>query len=169
MGALGSLSKSATVVFWYISVGSTFAFGTLFFIAWLSEEFAKSEKWKARRNLLIALAIIGVFGEQMSTIGEFAFSEHLQTIDERQISELTARVSGTFTLGQMSALKACLKSAPKGVVYDPVEGSGRGVNQAQADAALARKGISTHPARLVLELTPREWKRLRKDSAAKAA
>jgi hypothetical protein len=29
--------------------------------------------------------------------------------------------------------------------------------------------VSTHPARLVLELTPREWKRLRTDSAAKAA
>jgi hypothetical protein len=29
--------------------------------------------------------------------------------------------------------------------------------------------VSTHPARLVLELTPREWTRLRKDSAAKAA
>src|SRR5260370_1256368 len=29
--------------------------------------------------------------------------------------------------------------------------------------------VSTHPARLVLELTPREWMRLRKDSAAKAA
>jgi hypothetical protein len=29
--------------------------------------------------------------------------------------------------------------------------------------------VSTHPARLVLELTPREWTRLRKDSATKAA
>ena len=29
--------------------------------------------------------------------------------------------------------------------------------------------ISTHPARLVLELTPREWKRLRQDSVAQAA
>jgi transposase len=29
--------------------------------------------------------------------------------------------------------------------------------------------VSTHPARLVLELTPREWKRLRQDSAAQAA
>jgi hypothetical protein len=29
--------------------------------------------------------------------------------------------------------------------------------------------VSTHPARLVLELTPREWKRLRKVSAAEAA
>lgn len=28
---------------------------------------------------------------------------------------------------------------------------------------------ATHPARLVLELTPRQWKRLRQDSAAKAA
>jgi len=26
--------------------------------------------------------------------------------------------------------------------------------------------VSTHPARLVLELTPREWKRLRQDSGA---
>jgi hypothetical protein len=29
--------------------------------------------------------------------------------------------------------------------------------------------VSTHPARLVLELTPREWKRLRQDSVAQAA
>ncbi len=29
--------------------------------------------------------------------------------------------------------------------------------------------VSTHPARLVLELTPREWKRLRRDSGAHAA
>jgi hypothetical protein len=27
--------------------------------------------------------------------------------------------------------------------------------------------VSTHPARLVLELTPREWKRLRQDSVTK--
>jgi transposase len=29
--------------------------------------------------------------------------------------------------------------------------------------------VSTHPARLMLELTPREWKCLRQDSAARAA
>jgi len=29
--------------------------------------------------------------------------------------------------------------------------------------------VSTHPARLVLELTPREWKRLRLDPGARAA
>jgi hypothetical protein len=29
--------------------------------------------------------------------------------------------------------------------------------------------VSTHPARLVLELTPRKWTRLRKNSAARAA
>ncbi|MGO9061379.1 MAG: hypothetical protein ACLQU2_28965 [Candidatus Binataceae bacterium] len=29
--------------------------------------------------------------------------------------------------------------------------------------------ISTHPARLVLELTPREWKRLRQNPVAKLA
>jgi hypothetical protein len=29
--------------------------------------------------------------------------------------------------------------------------------------------VSTHPARLVQELTPREWKRLRRDSGAQAA
>ena len=29
--------------------------------------------------------------------------------------------------------------------------------------------VSAHPARLVLELTPREWKRLRQSSVAKAA
>jgi hypothetical protein len=117
MGALGSLSKSATLVFWYISIGSTFAFGTLFLVAWFSEEFAKSEKWKARRNLLIVLAIIGVAGEQIATLAEFVFSEHLQTIDDSEIAGLTARVSGTFTPEQMSLLQACLQKAPKGVVW----------------------------------------------------
>jgi transposase len=29
--------------------------------------------------------------------------------------------------------------------------------------------VSTHPARLALELTPRQWKRLRRDSRAQAA
>jgi transposase len=29
--------------------------------------------------------------------------------------------------------------------------------------------LSTHPARLVLELTPRDWARLRQDSVAQAA
>jgi transposase len=29
--------------------------------------------------------------------------------------------------------------------------------------------VSTHPARLVLELTPREWKRLRQNSVPQAA
>ena len=29
--------------------------------------------------------------------------------------------------------------------------------------------VSIHPARLVLDLTPREWKRLRQNPAAKAA
>jgi hypothetical protein len=29
--------------------------------------------------------------------------------------------------------------------------------------------VSTYPARMVLELTPREWKRLRQNSVAKAA
>src|SRR5271157_3243699 len=111
---MGSLSKSATLMFWYLSVGSTFAFGTLFLVAWLSEEFAKSEKGKARRNVLIILAIIGVGGEQIATLAEFAFSEHLQTIDDSEIGELTARVGGTFTPEQMSLLQPCLANAPKG-------------------------------------------------------
>ena len=29
--------------------------------------------------------------------------------------------------------------------------------------------VSTHPVRLVVELTPRKWKHLRKDSGAKTA
>ena len=29
--------------------------------------------------------------------------------------------------------------------------------------------VSTHPSRLVLELTPREWKRLRQNAVARAA
>jgi hypothetical protein len=88
MGALSSLSKSATLACWWISVISTFGFGTLFLVSWLSEEFAQSEKWKKRRKLLIALAIVGVAGEQIGTIAEFALSQHLQTIEENRIAHL---------------------------------------------------------------------------------
>jgi hypothetical protein len=34
---------------------------------------------------------------------------------------------------------------------------------------IAIERVSTHPARLVLELASREWKRLRRDSGAQAA
>jgi hypothetical protein len=85
MGTLLSLSSPATTVCWYVAVACTFAFGTLFLVSWLSEEFATSEKWKKRRKLLITLAIVGVAGEQIGTIAEFAFSEHLQTLSNQDI------------------------------------------------------------------------------------
>ena len=88
MGALSSLSKSATLICWYVAVIATFGFGAIFLFGWLSEEFATSDKWKARRKLLIIVAIIGVAGEQLATLAEFVFSEHLQTIDDRQIAAL---------------------------------------------------------------------------------
>jgi hypothetical protein len=111
------LSKSATVAFWYISVVATFAFGSVFLFGWLSEEFATSDKWKARKKWLIIVAIVGVAGEQLATLGEFIFSEHLQTTDDAQIVQLTATVSGTFTAEELSILLPCLKNAPKGLVY----------------------------------------------------
>jgi hypothetical protein len=83
-----SLSKSATLIFWWISIISTFCFGTLFLVSWLSEEFATSDKWRKHRKLLITLAIIGVGGEQLSTIAEFGFAEHLQTISDHEVGEL---------------------------------------------------------------------------------
>jgi hypothetical protein len=123
MGALGSLSKSATVVFWYISIVSTFSFGVVFLVAWLSEEFAASDKWKARRNLLIVIAIIGVAGEQVATLAEFALSEHLQTIEagrslsaaqEQAIAKDCAQFSGrvifiTSYSGDTEALRVGLQ------------------------------------------------------------
>jgi hypothetical protein len=111
MGALGSLSKSATVAFWYISVISTFGFGVLFLFGWLSEEFATSEKWKARRKCLIILAVIGVAGEQVSTIAEFAFSEHLQTISDKEVKNLQSRLADRqLTDAQLSRIARKLKS-----------------------------------------------------------
>ena len=88
MDALESLSKSATVTFWYISVVATFAFGAVFLFGWLSEEFATSDKWKARKKWLIIAAIVGVAGEQLATIGEFVFSEHFKEIDDAQINPI---------------------------------------------------------------------------------
>jgi hypothetical protein len=85
---MGALSKSATVVLWYVSVAATFGFGSIFLFGWLSEEFATSEKWRARKKALIIIAIIGVAGEQLATLSEFVFSEHLQTIDDNQIERL---------------------------------------------------------------------------------
>lgn len=93
MGALLSLSRPAAVWAWDISVFVTFAFGALFLFGWLSEEFAQSAKWKKRKRLFITLAIIGVIGEQTGTLAEFAFSEHLQTIDEKAIAGLTMRAA----------------------------------------------------------------------------
>jgi hypothetical protein len=116
-----SLSKSTTVIWWYISVGAAFGFGVLFVCAWLSEEFAESEKWKARRKLLITLAIIGVVGEQLSTLAEFGFSEHLQTIDETTIVELQQRL--VFAQNKAGArflycegFQGALNEKPKGQV-----------------------------------------------------
>ncbi len=77
MGALSSLSKSATVICSYLFVFATVGFGTLFLLSWIAEEFAKSEKWKKRRTWLLIFAIIGCAGEQFFTVAEFKASQHL--------------------------------------------------------------------------------------------
>jgi hypothetical protein len=113
-----SLSKEATIVWSYVAIVCTFLFGTLFLISWLSEEFAKSEKWKKRRRLLITLAIIGVAGEQLSTLAEFAFSQHLQTIDEAEVEIISAHSRGLLAPTEVRALFDCLKKVgPKGTVF----------------------------------------------------
>ncbi len=118
MGAVGSLSKSVTQICWWIAVISTFGFGTLFLVSWLSEEFATSEKWKKHRRLLITLAIIGVAGEQIGTIAEFVFSEHLQTIGEVEIMSLRKQVEPRqITTANRAILLPCLEKAPKGVIF----------------------------------------------------
>jgi hypothetical protein len=91
MGALGSLSRSATIVGWDISVVWTLAFGALFLFGWLCEEFAQSERWRAYRRLFLTLAIVGVIGEQLGTVAEFVLSAHLETIDEMSIASLSAK------------------------------------------------------------------------------
>src|SRR5258708_39786289 len=86
IGALSSLSKSTALICWYVSVFAVVGFGTLFLLSWLTEEFAQSEKWRRRRTALMILAIVGCAGEQLGTLAEFAFSAHLQTIDEKEIA-----------------------------------------------------------------------------------
>ena len=93
MEALLSLSRSATVVCWNIAIGCTFVFGAIFLWGWLLEEFATSEKWKKRRKLLITVAVIGVFGEQLSTLAEFALSKHLQSISDKEVADLNAETA----------------------------------------------------------------------------
>lgn len=85
MGALSSMSKSVTLVCWYISVFSAFGFGVLFLCAWLAEEFAMSEKWRKYRRFFLIMTVIGVAGEQLATLAEFILSEHLQTIFEVEV------------------------------------------------------------------------------------
>jgi len=93
MGTLLSLSRSATVVGWDVAVWCTLAFGTLFLFGWLSEEFGRSEGWKKHRKLFLTLAIVGVIGEQIGTIVEFALSAHLETIDQTALEgERNARI-----------------------------------------------------------------------------
>lgn len=93
MGALESLTRSGTIALWDVSVFWTFVFGALFLFGWLSEEFAASEKRKSHRKLFLTLAIVGVIGEQLGTVAEFALSGHLQTIDEAAIAEANARAA----------------------------------------------------------------------------
>src|SRR5882762_6778934 len=87
MAVLSSLTKSATLEGWYVSLFAGVAFAALFLFSWLSEEFAQSEKWKKRRRLLLILAIIGCAGEQCAAFAEFAFSEHLQTLFEHETND----------------------------------------------------------------------------------
>ena len=103
MGALSSLSKSATLICWYVAVDCTFGFGALFLWGWLSEEFATSEKWKKRRKLLIVMAIIGVAGEQLATLADIVLSEHLQTIGDREIAGLKQSAAPRSLTAQQAA------------------------------------------------------------------
>jgi hypothetical protein len=118
MGALSSLSKSATVICSYVFVFATVGFGTLFLLSWIAEEFAKSEKWKKRRTWLLIFAIIGCAGEQTFTVAEFAASQHLQTIDDAEIAKLKVEsLPRAVRFEQSSTLLDCLKKAPKGTVF----------------------------------------------------
>ncbi len=116
MGALGSLSKSVTLCLFHTCEIAVAVFGLLLLIGWIGE-IAKAERWKAYHTAFVILAIVGVAGEWIADIGIFMLSEHLQTIDERQINELTAKANGTLSAQELSALSPCLRQAPKGVVY----------------------------------------------------
>lgn len=85
METLLSLSRSATITLSHVAICAVIGFGTLFLLAWIAEE---SEKLKQYRNLLLTLAIVGVFGEQLATLVEFACSEHLQTISDKELAGL---------------------------------------------------------------------------------
>ncbi len=87
MGALGSLSKSATSSALDASEISLLAFGLLLVIGLIGES-AKSDKWRSRHRLFELMVIIGVAGELLADGGIFVFSKHLQTISDQEIAQL---------------------------------------------------------------------------------
>jgi hypothetical protein len=104
MVALLSLSESTAIICWYVAVFATLAFGTLFLISWLTEEFAQGCKWKKRKKILLILAIVGCAGEQLGTLTEFAISEHLQTISDNRLARLEEYSGRDLDAGQQAEI-----------------------------------------------------------------
>lgn len=88
MGALLSLSKSASTAGLHVSEITLLLFGVLLVVG-LIGEYAKSDRWKKHLKTFEMLVIIGVAGELFADGGVFLFSEHLQIIADQEITEAT--------------------------------------------------------------------------------
>jgi hypothetical protein len=99
MGTLFSLSKSTTSDGLDISEIALVIFGILLVIG-LIGEYAKADRWKKHVRLFEMFVIIGVAGELFADGGIFLFSKHLQTIDEAEIAEVTAKLGNAKELAE---------------------------------------------------------------------
>src|SRR5690348_16580286 len=91
MGALGSLSKSATEAWHTTSEVALLGFGILLVIGLIGE--IKSLPSLPRYKSFEWLVVIGVFGELLGDGGIFVFSGHLQTLDGLEIARLNTRAA----------------------------------------------------------------------------
>ncbi len=91
MGALASLSNSATLMGLHVADLAVLGFGFFFLTGWIAEEFTKSEGWKKYHRLFVVIAIVGVTGEWIADLAVFELSEHLQTIAASEIAALNLR------------------------------------------------------------------------------
>jgi hypothetical protein len=76
--AVASLSKGATLRALDIALIGIIVFGVFFLVGWIAEETTKEHRWNKYRTLFIVMAIVGVFGEWIADIADFALSEHLE-------------------------------------------------------------------------------------------
>ena len=92
MGALGSLSKSATSLGLDVSEWTLLLFGLLLAIGAIGEE-SKSKRLVPWHRAFTIVVIIGIAGEFIADGGIFFFSKHLQTISDEEVARLNERAA----------------------------------------------------------------------------